>query len=384
MKKQKLPPGLYQKNGAWHYRYYERTLLPGNLVRQVRRSQKLTDLEKCPKLADVLQQYHESAARLSKRQLKPTSIMTMSEFWRNNYWPWIQLSKKPSTQKDYRDTWARHLEQSTGDIPLRDFAKRDAIAALEVIAYEKKLSQSIVHHARTVLGSMFKRACELQLVEHSPVRDFQTPKGKPATKGPAYTTEEAEVIIRLLTGRAEVIVALLTYAGIRPQELSGLQWADYDGELLHIRRAVWRGKVVSVKTEESAAVIPVIQPLREVLDNWKPTTAGVGWLVCGNTGNPVDLGCVARREVVPVLKANGIPWKTWYGFRRGVGTTMSDDMNLGEDSVRAILRHAPDSDTAREHYIVRELRKRQAAMNQYEDHILKVRESLDKSPHAVV
>src|SRR5919109_2086985 len=70
MTKQKLPPGLYQKNGSWHYRYYERTLLPGNIVRQVRPSEKLATFRECPRLSDVLPRYHEAAARISKRQTR--------------------------------------------------------------------------------------------------------------------------------------------------------------------------------------------------------------------------------------------------------------------------------------------------------------------------
>jgi integrase len=181
----------------------------------------------------------------------------------------------------------------------------------------------------------------------------------------------------VLTGRARVIAAILAYTGIRPQELAGLDWADYDGDWLHIRRAVWQGKVVDVKTEESAANIPTVQPLREILDAYRATVAGVGWLISGDTAQPINLGNVARREVRPVLKRYGLQWKTWYGFRRGAATILADDLNLTEDEVRAILRHAPGSTTARDHYIVRQDRKRQAVM-QKEEHIAEVRERMDR------
>jgi integrase len=384
LKKQKLPPGLYQLHGAWHFRFYQRELLPGGNVRQRRPSQKLASLVECPTLSSVLTRYHEAAARAGKQQRRPTSNMTLSEFWRVNYLPWIQASKKPSTVKGYKQVWGQQLESSVGSIALRDFRKRDAIAALEPLAFESKFAAATIHHARTLLGSMFRRACELELTEHNPIRDFKTPQGKPTTKGEAYTSEEMEAIILVLTGRAKVIAALFAYTGIRPSELCGLQWPDYEGHFLHIRRGVWNGKVTTPKTEESAAIIPVIAPLREILDDWKSKTAGIFWLVCGDTGNPIRLNNVARREVVPVLKANGIPWKSWYGFRRGASTTMSDDMNLTEDQVRVVLRHADGSDTARQHYIVRELKKRQTVMDQYEQHVSKVREELSKTTHPVV
>ena len=384
MKKQKLPPGLYQLHGAWHYRWYERQLLSGGNVRQVRRSQKLASVVECPKVSNVLQRYHEAAARAGKQQRRPTSSMSLGEFWRVNYLPWIQASKKPSTVKGYKQVWGQQLESAVGSIALRDFRKRDAIAALEPLAFKSKFASATVNHARTLLGSMFRRACELDLVEHNPIRDFKTPQGKATAKGEAYTCTEMETIIAVLTGRAKVIAALMAYTGIRPSELCGIQWLDYDGDFLHIRRAVWQGHIGTLKTTESEAVIPVIEPLRAILDNWKTKTAGITWLVCGDTGNPIRLNNVARREVVPVLKAHGIPWKSWYGFRRGTGTALSDDMNLTEDQVRVVLRHADGSTTARDHYIVRELKKRIAVMDQYEQHVTKVRKALSKTTHPVV
>jgi len=122
----------------------------------------------------------------------------------------------------------------------------------------------------------------------------------------------------------------------------------------------------------------VVEPLRAILDKYKATVAGIGWLICGDTAHPINLGNVARREVRPVLKKYGIQWKTWYGFRRGAATILSDDLNLSEDEVRAILRHAPGSTTAREHYIVRQDRKRAAVMEKFAEHIAKVRERMDR------
>ena len=79
-----------------------------------------------------------------------------------------------------------------------------------------------------------------------------------------------------------------------------------------------------------------------------------------------------------MLKRYGIQWKTWYGFRRGAATILADDLNLSEDEVRAILRHAPGSTTARDHYIVRQDRKRQTVMDKFAEHIAEVRERMDR------
>jgi integrase len=59
-------------------------------------------------------------------------------------------------------------------------------------------------------------------------------------------------ILEPLDLRAAVAVVLAYFAALRPAEIRGLQWADYDGAELNIRRGVWRNVVGETKTEDSA------------------------------------------------------------------------------------------------------------------------------------
>lgn len=319
-------------------------------------------------------------AKQAPSNVRPTSTMTVGAFWRTNYWPWVQKALKPSTQKSYREMWTAYIESSVQAIRLCDFRKRDVITALEYVALELRRADTTVHRCATLLGSIFARACVLELVEHNPVRDFKLPSaGLSKKKGEAFTAAEAESILRLLTGRARVAAALAWYGGLRPEEIEGLQWNDYDGDYLHIRRAVWNGRVVTTKTEDSAVSIPVMKPLQAILDAWRPRTEKFGpWIVISDFATPARLANIARREVKPLLKKTTMVWKGWYGFRRGAATVLSDDLNASEDQVRSILRHAANSQTARQHYIVREGKKRQTTMDAFEAHVRTVRENLDK------
>jgi integrase len=198
----------------------------------------------------------------------------------------VQKALKPATQKSYREIWCAYLERSVEAIRLCDFRKRDAISALEYVALELRRADTTVHRCSTLLGSLFGRACDLDLIEHNPIRDFKLPSaGLTRKKGAAYRAAEAESILRLLTGRARVAAALAWYAGLRPQEIEGLQWGDYDGDYLHIRRAVWNGEVVTTKTEDSAVDIPVMGPLAEILEAWRSETAKFeSWIVMSDVG----------------------------------------------------------------------------------------------------
>jgi integrase len=276
--------------------------------------------------------------------------MTVGAFWRTNYWPWAQKALKPSTQKSYGEIWRTYMEAQVQSLRLCDFRKRDVITALEYVALELRRADTTVHRCATLLGSIFGRACDLDLIEHNPVRDFKVPSaGLPKKKGEAFTAAEAEGILRILTGRARVAVALAWYGGLRPEEIEGLQWPDYDGDHLHIRRAVWNGRVVTTKTEDSAVSIPVMEPLREILDAWRPQTEKFGpWIVISDFATPARLANIARREVKPILEKTKMAWKGWYGFRRGTATVLSEDLNASEDQVRSVLRHAANSPTARQ------------------------------------
>lgn len=373
-------PGLCQKHGSWYLRYYEKSRAADGRIANVQRWKKLATLAECPTLNDVRPLYTAATHAEDKQNSSLSSAMTLRQFWHHEFMPHIKKTKKDSTQQTYGEMWRYYFENEVGHIRMRDFRKSDAIQPLERMAYDLKLAHSSVARARTVLGAIFKRACARDLIEFSPIRDFETPRreGDKPPKGQAYTAQESEMILRVLAGRARVVAAIFAYSGIRPQELAGLEWKDYKGEWLYIRQAVWKGKVVSTKTDDAAASIPVIEPLAEILDAHRAGTAGIGWIISGETGNPVNLTNLARREVRPVLKACGIPWKGWYAFRRGVATTMSNDVDLSEESVRSVLRHAPGSDTARQFYITAEEKKRLRAMQKFSEHIREVREQINR------
>ena len=373
-------PNLKITHGGWQLRTRIKELDANGQVVSRRVSQCLGRVEDYPTLEAILPLYLEAMTKQAPMIARPTSTMTVGAFWRTNYWPWVQKALKASTQKSYREIWSAYLEHSVQAIRLSDFRKRDAIAALEYVALELRRADTTVHRCSTLLGSLFGRACDLDLIEHNPIRDFKLPSaGLPKKKGEAFTAAEAESILRLLTGRARVAAALAWYAGLRPEEIEGMQWGDYDGEYLHIRRAVWNGRVVTTKTDESAVSIPVMGPLREILEDWRPQTGKFeSWIVMSDTGTPTRLANVARREVKPILAKTTIEWKGWYGFRRGAATVLSDDLNASEDQVRSILRHAEGSATARQHYIVRDGKKRQTTMDKFEAHVRSVQETLDK------
>jgi integrase len=147
---------------------------------------------------------------------------------------------------------------------------------------------------------------------------------------------------------ARTITATAALTGLRLSELRGIRWEDYNGRELLVRRSVWRTNVGDTKTPESKASVPVIEPLRKMLDAHRKRNGSDEWIFSGEKkGFALNLDNLARREIMPKVKDR---WHGWHGWRRGLSTTL---FGLGVDPEIAarILRHA-DSATTRRHYLV--------------------------------
>jgi len=163
-----------------------------------------------------------------------------------------------------------------------------------------------------------------------------------STKEGPYTPGISQAAVRAVIGVA-------AFAGLRQGEIRGQWWEDDEGNILNIRRSGWRTHVkFETKThedEEDPGVVPIIKPLRLVLDAIKPDNAS-GWMFPNTIGGPLDLDNLADRVIKPVLKANGLKWKGWHAYRRGLATNLHE-LGVPDKVIQAILRHEDVSTTQR-------------------------------------
>ena len=165
-----------------------------------------------------------------------------------------------------------------------------------------------------------------------------------------YSLETILNMLRILEPldlRAAVAVALAYFAALRPAEIRGLQWIDYDGAELNIRRGVWRGIVGETKTEDSAATVPVIEPLRSLLAKLRAETPD-GFMLQSTSGKPLSLDSLNYRVIAPAMKKAGIDWRGYYPGRRGVSSKVTDTSKNALNST-GLLRHSTPI-TALKHY----------------------------------
>jgi len=220
-----------------------------------------------------------------------------------------------------------------------------------------------LYHAKTLLSGIFAYAVNIGVLHHNPVRDAKMVRTQPPKQTTAASLDDVLAILDVLKGhhQARAAIALMYFAGLRPGEARGVRWEDYEAVYnydtqqfewqLTPRHSVWRGHVGTPKTEESATPVPVIEPLRTILRELREADGNPqnGWILQGTKKSPLSLDYLAREHIIPTLGTKGIEWPTYYGLRRGIGTSVANQVK-DANAAKGLLRHSNLS-TTMTHYI---------------------------------
>jgi integrase len=229
------------------------------------------------------------------------------------------------------------------------------------------LSRESLRRIKTSMSAMFGYAVRLGFITFNPIRETKVEGRRSNFVGHAYSLAEIEYMLEKLGEPARTVVGTAAFSGLRESEIRGLQWTDYDGHFLHVRRSVWRTFTGDTKTEASEDSVPVIEPLRKLLDAHRQRDGRGPWIFIGpKKGFSLSLDNLSRREIKPVL---GDRWHGWHGFRRGLGTTLYH-LGVRAETARIILRNSIE--VTQKHYIkLRSAKEGHAAMRRLEKKLAK-------------
>ena len=359
---------LVRSHGAWYVRYRERG--EKNPV-----AHRLASLTEYPKKSEVIPLKNAFMDRLNRIGFTSEAGVSIVDFVENVYFPAIEKRLAMSTVKGYKDSWRCHIRDRVKG-RVRDFRTVDGENLMSKIEDANKteigdLAHGTYTHIKVTLSAMFTFAKRKGIYDGvNPMTGVTIPKGKKhGRKRLAYTLEEVEKHLELFSGKKPIvilsedgaytpeiaqsvvraIIGVAAFAGLRQGEIRGQWWEDDDGDILHIRRSVWRTHLKDeTKTHEDAedpGFVPIIQPLRLLLDAIKPENAS-GWMFPNTIGGALDLDNLADRVIKPVFKANGLEWKGWHAYRRGLATNLHE-LGVPDKVIQAILRHEDVSTTQR-------------------------------------
>jgi integrase len=297
------------------------------------------------------------------------SLEQFAEHW---YLSVVQGRLRPSTAHDYLWRFNRYIKgRREARLPLWEYRTRDVQNLVDSIARDHPgLAKASHQRIKALLSGVFRHAVVAGFREGNPVRDCFLPRGRSGERATGerrepgvYSLDEVNRVLKLprakLPEPVRVAVALAAFAGLRLAELRGLAWEDYDGKSITVRRTVWRAHESDPKSRASAAAVPVVGVLREVLDAYRATLDDeLSSEQRDEDGNvieaprrllPANILPLARYHLRRAFAAVGSEWRGFHAFRRGLASTL---FQLGAEDivVQRILRHARVIVT-REHYI---------------------------------
>ena len=193
-------------------------------------------------------------------------------YWRRYAVP--HLADK--TRMDYRGAWVKHVLPRIGGYRLRDVTPSvvDEFRA-ELIA--DGVGEAMVAKVLTVLSSMFRCGVTWDRIDRNPLREIRIPQAKRKRLVRPLAPERVEAIRAVLSSdgglRHATLVAVLAYAGLRPQEARALRWGDIGERTLRVERAAAGSSVKATKTEKLRTV-RLLAALREDLAAWRNESRG--------------------------------------------------------------------------------------------------------------
>jgi integrase len=224
--------------------------------------------------------------------------------WLTRYWDRESTNWAQSTRM-YRahiiDKWVTPF---IGGVRLRDLGNARVRTWLAEIV-ETGCTPGQRNHALRVLSAALGVAVQDGLIPANPCAGIRRAPHTPA-RPRALTPMEIEAIrAQMPTPRDALLVSILGYAGLRPEEVVPLRWSDVAAGVIVVDRAFTYGELKGTKTGARRAV-EIAAPLADDLAAIRPAAPADGELIAPNrTGGFLDWRNWRNRVWNPACAAAG-------------------------------------------------------------------------------
>lgn len=177
-----------------------------------------------------------------------------------------------STRRTYAHVYDKHLKDRIGSSAIRSVTTA-RVVSLKADLQDEGVGLAAIAKALVVGQSIFAHAVRCGYREQNPFTAVAKPNGKRARAVVCLPPAKVEAIRRALLGegrlRDAVIVSVLAYAGLRPQEAQALSWRHVRDRTLLIEQATaLSGDLKTTKTERTRTV-RLLGPLATDLNEWR-------------------------------------------------------------------------------------------------------------------
>lgn len=185
---------------------------------------------------------------------------------------WYKVRKEPfsspSTRNCYRTILNKHILPAFGMRKLRAIQPIELQEYLNGFAGQSKTQISMI---ASTLENIFRCAVQDKILARSPAEGLRKPDAKPAEEKRALTDAERAKMLNLFHTHVHgLYLAVMYYTGMRPGEVRGLKWGDFDwdADLIHVQRDIDfanKSEEGKLKTKAADRYIPISGDLRSLL-----------------------------------------------------------------------------------------------------------------------
>ena len=219
-----------------------------------------------------------------------------------------------------------------------------------LISLSKSKAFATVRFARTLALAMLRRARNAGYAAHVVhAREVDLPRNSaPERERTSFNRAQLDQVLDASDGKWRALWAVMAFAGLRVGEALALEWRDVDfhARLIRVRRNLSRDGVGATKTVASAASVPLLPELEQILRVFRGDDIGEGLVFVNARGRALDPDNVRRRRLQPLLTRLGLPKAGMHAFRHSTPALLLT-LELGTELVRRFMRHSSLAVTAR-------------------------------------
>lgn len=295
----------------------------------------------------------------------------------NDYFETFKKRKvSKATIQHYENIYKNHIRQALGHYKI---IKLKYPTLQKYFNECSNLSKGLQENIKKVLNNVFKYACKCCYIENNPVPLVDLTGIEPTEKKKIITFQELEKIIETMENRNcndsfrndSIVISLYIgyYSGLRLCETLALEKSDFDfiNNEIHITKQLdCIGKQTKVlkttnklKTNSSSAVIPLAEPLKEILVKWFNKNP-YNHVICDIEGNYIHDSFI-KTTLKQISKKTNI----YFHFHMLRHTFISNLANNGVEPqiAKKLARHSDITTTMNIYTHVNEDRQKQAINN---------------------
>ncbi len=209
-------------------------------------------------------------------------VETLDEYVEHTWAPIYAAALEPKTRELYAGLYDSHVSPWLGRYQLRQLTP-EVIGRWQANRLAAGAPVESTRKALTLLGGILQRALEAGRIPTNPQRLVRKAAPAPTDEVRPIAPVTVEAICSVLRPRDAMVVHLLAYAGLRPQELRALCWAHVGERTLTVHAPKTRRH----RTEPRS--VRLLAPLAQDLREWR--------LASGRPGEST--------HVIPAFNGNG-------------------------------------------------------------------------------